>query len=393
MPLTHTAIKNAKPSAKSLKMFDGEGLYLEISPNGGKWWRFKYRFLDKEKRISLGTYPDTSLQKARERKTEMRQLLANGIDPSLHRQAYKASKIESQTNSFQVIAREWLERYEAKWTPAHRKKLLQRLENDIFPSLGTTPITNITAPALLSTLRKIEHRGAIETAHRALSNCSQIFRYAIATGRAERDTAADLRGALSPIKNTHFTAITDPKKVGALLRAMDDYDGSPIVTAALKLAPLFFVRPGELRQAKWADIDWEQSQWRYLVTKTKTDHIVPLSNQAIAILKSLYPITCQSEYIFPSARTRKRPMSDNAILAALRRLDISKEEMTGHGFRAMARTLLDEVLHVRPDYIEHQLAHAVRDPNGRAYNRTAFLPERKKMMQDWADYLDALKKS
>lgn len=391
MPLTNTAIKNTKPRDKAYKLFDGAGLYLEISPKGGKWWRLKYRYNGKEKRISLGVYPDISLKKARERRSDMRKLLTDNIDPSTHRQALKASRVEEQANSFEVVAREWLARYASKWSESHSKRLLRSLEKDIFPWLGATPITEITAPKLLGALQRIEQRGAIETAHRALSNCSQIFRYAIATGRSESDTAADLRGALSPVQKDHFAAIVEPEKVGALLRSFDQYQGSFIVQCALKLAPLVFVRPGELRQAKWADIDLEQAEWRYLVTKTKTDHIVPLSTQAVQILQELHPLTQNSEYVFPSARSNKRPMSDNAILSALRRLGIAKDEMTGHGFRAMARTILDEVLKVRPDYIEHQLAHAVRDPNGRAYNRTAFLPERKQMMQDWADYLDGLK--
>lgn len=242
-------------------------------------------------------------------------------------------------------------------------------------------------------IRRIEQRGALETAHRALGNCGQVFRYAVATGRAERDPTGDLKGALPPVKGTHFAAVTDSKKVGEVLQAIDAYEGTLIVRCALRLAPLVFVRPGELRHAEWADIDLDAAEWPYTVSKTNTQHIVPLSRQAVEILQELNPLTGQGQYVFPSARNPKgdRPMSDNAILAAMRRMGISKEEMSGHGFRAMARTILDEVLGFRPDFIEHQLAHAVRDPNGRAYNRTAHLPERRKMMQAWADYLDKLK--
>ena len=272
-----------------------------------------------------------------------------------------------------------------------RRTYLTRFERDIFPWVGTRPIADLTAPELLTTVRRIEKRGALETAHRALGNCGQVFRYAIATGRAKRDPSVDLRGALPPVKAEHFAAITDPKRVGALLRAIDGYEGSLTVRCALRLAPLVFVRPGELRHAEWAAMDLDGAEWRYTVTKTNTPHIVPLASQAVAILRELKPLTGRGRYVFSSARSSQRPMSDNAILAAMRRMGIAKDEMSGHGFRAMARTILDEVLSFRPDFIEHQLAHAVRDPNGRAYNRTAHLAERRKMMQAWADYLDKLK--
>jgi integrase len=269
------------------------------------------------------------------------------------------------------------------------------LERDIFPWIGGQPIANITPPQLLDVIRRIENRGAIETAHRALANCGQVFRYAVATGRAERDPSGDLRGALPPVKGTHFASVTELGKVTEVLRAMDNYEGTFPVQCALRLAPLVFVRPGELRHAQWADIDLDTAEWRYNVSKTDTQHIVPLAKQAITILLEIRPLTGHGRYVFPSARNPKgdRPMSDNAILAAMRRMGIGKDEMSGHGFRAMARTILDEVLGFRPDFIEHQLAHAVRDPNGRAYNRTAHLPARHKMMQEWADYLDKLKSS
>jgi integrase len=391
MPLTDTAVRNAKPAKKTAKLFDERGLYLEVSPAGGKWWRHKYRFEGKEKRLSLGVYPDVGLKEARERRDAARQLLARGVDPGEHRKAQKLARTEQAANSFEVVAREWIAKYATTWAASHSDRTLRRLERDVFPWIGSRPICDIHAPEVLTVLRRIEARGAGETAHRALSNCGQVFRYAVATGRADRDPSGDLRGALSRVKKSHFAAKTDPESVAGILRAMDGYMGTLPVRCAMRLAPLLFVRPGELRTAKWADMDLEEKQWRYTVTKTNTPHIVPLSRQAIQILKELHPVTGNGQYVFPSARSSARPMSDNAILAAMRRAGIDKEEMTGHGFRAVARTILDEVLGVRPDFIEHQLAHAVKDPNGRAYNRTAHLPERRKMMQQWADYLDRLK--
>jgi integrase len=393
MPLTNAAIKAAQPQAKPYKLADEKGMYLEVAPSGGKWWRLKYRFEGKEKRISLGTYPDVGLKEAREKRDEARKLLAAGVDPGESRKAQKAASTGDAINSFEVVAREWFSRQRSSWVDSHADKILSRLERDLFPWLGKRPIASITAPELLTTLRRIEERGAVETAHRALQNCGQIFRYAIVTGRAERDPTPALRGALAPVKQSHYPAITDPKAIGALLRAMDDYQGTLITRSALRLAPLVFVRPGELRKAEWTEIDLDAAQWNIPAARMKMrePHLVPLSTQAVAILRELHALTGRGRYVFPSARTGDRPMSDNAILSALRRMNIGKEEMTGHGFRAMARTVLDEVLHVRPDYIEHQLAHSVRDPNGRAYNRTAHLAERAKMMQMWADYLDELK--
>ena len=393
MPLTDVAIKKAKPEAKQRKLFDERGLFLIVTPKGGKWWRFKYRFEGKEKLLSLGTYPDVSLKDARERRDDARKQIAAGIDPSRHRKATKAANAQRNANSFEIITREWHEKHSPSWSENHAYRIIRRFERDIFPWIGNNPIADITPPQLLEAVRRIEERGALETAHRALSSCGQVFRYAIATGRAERDPSQDLRGALPPVKGQHFAAITDPNRVAELLRAIDSYTGTPVVKCALQLAPMVFVRPGELRKAEWQDVDLDLAEWRYTVTKTNSQHVVPLSDQAITILNTLKPITGHGKYIFPSARNPRgdRPMSDNAILAALRRMGIEKDEMSGHGFRAMARTILDEVLGFRPDFIEHQLAHAVRDPNGRAYNRTAHLPERKKMMQQWADYLDEIK--
>ncbi len=391
MSLTNTAIRNAKPRTKPVKLFDERGLYLEVSPAGGKWWRLKYRFGGKEKRLSLGVYPDVGLKDARDRRDASRKLLADGIDPSENRKATKSAQVDRASNSFEVVAREWFAKYGATWAANHGDRILRRFERDIFPWIGGRPISEVTAPDLLGVVRRIRDRGALDTAHRALGSCGQVFRYAVASGRCERDPSGDLRGALSPVKGKHFAATTEPKQLAGILRAMDGYEGMLTVQCALRLAPLVFVRPGELRMAEWKDIDLDVAEWRYIVTKTNTPHVVPLSRQAVEILRELQPLTGNGRFVFPGARTNRRPMSDNAILAAMRRMGIGKEEMSGNGFRAVARTILDEVLTVRPDLIEHQLAHAVRDPNGRAYNRTAHLPERRKMMQQWADYLDKLK--
>jgi len=390
--LTAIQVKQAKLSdgKKQIKLADGGGMYLLVKV-AGKYWRLDYRFDGKRKTLAMGTYPEVNLKDARERRDEARKLLANDIDPSEHRKAKKAAKVKRSANSFEVVAREWFAKHAPNWVPSHADRIIRRLERDIFPRIGGRPIADVTAPELLDAVRRIEKRGALETAHRALGNCGQVFRYAVATGRAERDPSGDLRGALPPVKSTHFASVTEPKKVAEVLRALDGYEGTFTVCCALRLAPLVFVRPGELRTAEWADIDLDAAEWRYTITKTNTQHIVPFSRQAVDILRELYSLTGHGRYVFPSARSIARPMSDNAILAAMRRMGVGKDEMTGHGFRAMARTILDEVLGFRPDFIEHQLAHAVRDPLGRAYNRTAHLPERKQMMQAWADYLDDLR--
>jgi integrase len=391
VPLTDKAIKNAKPRKKRVRLFDERALYLELSPKGGKWWRLKYRFDGKEKRLSLGVYPDVGLKAARDRRDAARKLLSDGIDPAAHRVAVSQARAEGAANSFEVVGREWHAKFSPGWAESHAVRVERVLERDIYPWIGGRPIAEVTPPELLSVIQRIEGRGALETAHRALGNCSQVFRYAVATGRLKSDPSRDLRGALPPFKGKHLAATTEPKRLAEILRAMDGYQGTFPVICAMRLAPLVFVRPGELRKAEWKDIDLDAAEWRYTVTKTDTDHIVPLSRQAVKILRELQPLTGQGRYVFPGARSSSRPMSDNAILAAMRRLEIGKEEMSGHGFRAVARTILDEVLGVRPDFIEHQLAHAVRDPNGRAYNRTAHLAERRAMMQQWADYLDELK--
>ncbi|MGO9446410.1 MAG: tyrosine-type recombinase/integrase [Thiobacillaceae bacterium] len=391
MALTDTAIRNAKPAGKPMKLTDEKGLFLLVTPTGGKWWRLKYRFDRKEKMLSLGVYPEVGLKDARDSRDEARKLLANGIDPSENRKAQKTARTELAGNSFEAVAREWFAKQSPGWVKGHADKVIARLETNIFPWLGSRPIGEITAPDLLQSLRRIEARGALETAHRALQICGQVFRYAVQTGRTQRDPSAALRGALIPWKPKHYPALTEPTKVAALLSSIDNYQGNLITRSALRLLPLVFVRPGELRQAKWEEIDLNTAEWRYTVTKTNTPHIVPLASQAVEILRELHDLTGRSVYAFPGLRSHDRPMSENTINAALRYMGYDQQVMTGHGFRAIARTLLDEVLRFEPHLIEHQLAHGVKDPLGRAYNRTKHLAERKKMMQAWADYLDTLK--
>lgn len=394
MSLTDTAIRKAKPADKPIRMFDGGGLYLEISPSGGKWWRLKYRYAEKEKRISLGVYPDTTLARAREKREEARKLLADGVDPGENKKAQKTVRKEVAANSFEVVAREWIAKQLPKWAPSQAKKVSGIFDNNVFPWIGARPISEIKPPELLATLRRMEDRGANETARRALQYCGMVFRFAVATGRSSRDITGDLKGALAPVITKHHATLIDPQKIGELLRAIDGYQGTLIVKCALKLAPLLFVRPGELRKATWAEIDLNRAEWNIPAERMKMReaHLVPLSTQALAVLRELHPLTGHGKFVFPGERSRERPMSDNSINAALRRLGYdTTAEITGHGFRAMARTILDEILGVRPDYIEHQLAHAVRDPNGRAYNRTAHLEARREMMQLWADYLDKLR--
>jgi integrase len=391
MSLTDTTIRNAKPAEKPYKLSDEKGLFVLVHPNGSKYWRCKYRFGGKEKGLAFGVYPEMGLKEARARRDEARKLLANGVDPGSVKKAQKAAKTERAANSFEVVGREWFGIWNTDKAASHSSKVIARLQNDVFPWLGGRPIAEIDTLEVLKVLRRIEGRGVIDTAHRAKESISQIFDYAVITKRAAHNPCFSLRKALTPIQHTHMAAITNPVEVGRLLRALDAFKGMYTVRAALLLAPLVFVRPGELRAAKWADIDMEKAEWGYLVSKTKTEHLVPLARQAVAILEELRPLTGHGEYVFPG-RDPKQPISNSTLNAALTRMGYNtKTEMTGHGFRAMARTLLAEELHQRPEIIEHQLAHAVPDALGTAYNRTKFLKERKAMMQEWADYLDKLK--
>jgi integrase len=389
--LTDTKLRAFKAKAKSYRVADSHGLVIEVRPTGAKVWRYRYRYAGKPSIVSLDEYPAKSLIDARAERDKLRKLVKAGTNPADAARAAKAARAEYAANTFGAIAAELIDKREREGKSAgtiYRER--QWLKKDLAPYLGTLPIKDVTVPVLLAALRRIESR-AVETAHRARGLCVQVFRYAVQTGRAERNVADDTRGALTAPKAGHFASITEPAQVAPLLRAMWNYTGTPAVNAAIKLAPILFVRPGELRTMRWADVDLDAAEWRYTTSKTGTAHIVPLASQAVGILRELHPLTSRSEYVFPSARGASRPMSENAINVALRTMGYDGETMTGHGFRAMARTILDEVLGFRPDYIEHQLAHAVRDPNGRAYNRTAHLPARHKMMQAWADYLDALR--
>lgn len=392
MPLTDVAVRTAKPKEKPYKLADERGLFLLVNPSGSKYWRLKFRVDGKEKLLSFGTYPDVSLREARERRDEAKKLMAAGVDPAENRKAQKAARVEELSNSFEVLCREWLIQRSDTVESAQTAKTLARMEKDVFPWLGRRPIADITAPEILSVLRRIDERGARYTAHRVRSEISRAFRYAIATGRAQRDPCPDLKGAIQPVKTEHMPAITNPKEAGELMRAIDGFRGTFVVKCALQLAPLLFVRPGELRKALWEDFDLDKGEWRYLVSKTQTDHLVPLSTQTISILRELHPLTGHLRYVFPG-RDPQKAMSEAAINAALRRMGYdTQREITGHGFRAMARTILHEELHFKPEVIEHQLAHKVPDALGAAYNRTRFIKERREMMQKWADYLFLIKK-
>jgi len=391
--LTDLKVKNTKPAEKQYKLFDGGGLFLLVTPTGGKLWRLKYRFGGIEKLMTLGAYPQITLSDARDKRVEAKKKIDAGIDPNEEKKAAKIKQIELIENTFQNIALDWHLKNQNEWTTGYAEAIIKRLKRDVFPVIGNRPIKEIRTSEILSVLETVEARGAIELTHRLKTLCGQIFRYAIASDKAENDPTVNLKGSLKPVPTRHHSAITEPENISGLMRAIDGYQGTFIVKCALQLSPLFFVRPGELRQAEWSEIDFESALWTIPAERMKmrASHIVPLSRQAIEILKSLHPFTGNAKYVFPSARSDARPMSNNAILAALRRMGFENDEMTPHGFRAMARTILDEVLQIRPDFIEHQLAHAVRDPNGRAYNRTSHLEERKRMMQVWADYLDGLK--
>ncbi len=394
MPLTDTAVRKAKlDKARAQKLYDARGLFLLVTPSGAKCWRFKYRFAGKEKLLALGTYPDVSLADARERRDDARKLVARDLDPGDVKKAQKAAEKEAGRNTFEAVAREWYIKHSPSWVEGHRTKIIARLERDVFPYIGRRAVSAVSAPEILALLRRIEARGALDTAHRAHQNVSAVLRYAVATGRAERDPAADLRGALPPAQEKHYPTISDPKGIGALMRAIVEYDGAPTTQCALRLAPLVFVRPGELRQAEWAEFDIRSAIWRIPAGKMKSriEHLVPLSRQALKVLQDLKPFTGDGRYLFPSIRTRNRPMSGNTINGSLRRLGYGKSEMTGHGFRSMASTVLNEE-GWNKDAIERQLAHAERDEVRGAYNKAEHLPERRKMMQSWADLLDKFAK-
>jgi len=393
MALTNLQVQKAEPREKPYKLSDSLGLYLFVTSKDQKYWRLDYRFGGKRKTLALGVYPNVTLAEARTKRDDAKKQIKNDIDPSHVKRATKIAKAQSQEDSFKALSIEWFNQKQVPWSESHRDRVERMLYKELFPQLGSLPIGDITAPELLACLRRIESRGVLETAKRAKQVAGQVFRYAVASGKAERDPSADLKDALATPIKTHLAAITDPKEVGKLLITLDDYQGTPEVATALKLAPLFFCRPKELRHMEWSEINFEKQEWFIPASKMKmkNDHIIPLCKQAIDELKQLLQLTGHRQYVFPSARSPKRPMSDNAVLSAMRRLGIPKEQMTGHGFRAMARTLLDEELGYRIEWIECQLAHAVKDANGRAYNRTTYLRQRKDMMQHWADYLDGLK--
>ncbi len=388
MKLTDTAIRNKKAAEKPFKLSDGNGLYLLVNPNGSRWWRFKYRFGGREKGLSFGVYPEVTLKLARDQREKARELVAKGVDPSLDRQQAKAA----DSDTFKGVYVEWLGKQEAKLAPVTLAKLKWMIETFALPRLGARPIGKVTARDILEVLRKIEERGKHETAHRTKQRIGQIFRYAVASGRAERDPTVDLRGALTSVTTKNRAAITDPTRIGELLRAIDGYEGQPATQAALKLAPLVFTRPGELRAAKWSEFDLDRAEWRIAAERMKMReaHVVPLSKQALAILRELEPLTGSGTHVFPSLLGDHRPMSENTVNAALRRMGYEKADMTGHGFRAMASTTLNE-LGWSPDVIELQLAHKERNKVRAAYNRAERLTDRRKMMQEWADHLDGLK--
>jgi integrase len=408
------AIKAVKPGDPRKRLNDGRGLYLLLFVKGGSHgWRLDYSIGGRRKTLSLGTYPDTGLALARAKADEARKLVSAGSDPSEVRKEGKAEAERVReaerradaglppVDSFEDVAREWHDTRKGEWSASYAGKILDRLVADVFPYVGARPVGAITPPELLKVLRRMESRGVIETAHRARENCSQVFRFAVATGRAERDPAQDLKDALRKPDVKHFAAITDPKRMGELLRACDTYAGTPVVRAALRLAPMLLLRPGELRHAQWSEIDLDAATWTVPAHRMKREkagkmagppHVVPLPTQAVEAFRDLQPLTGVSPYVFRGERHHDRPMSENTVNAALRAMGFPADEVTGHGFRASARTMLAERLNVDESVIEAQLAHSVKDSLGRAYNRTQFLEQRRTMMQQWADYLDRLRK-
>lgn len=368
-------------------------MYIYVKPDGGKFFYFKYRIFGKEKLVSIGKYGDISLSQARLKRDELRLRVKNGEDPSQTRLKDRLLKSTAAGQLFSDVADQFIEKQNSDWSPEHSKRMSRLLERDISPDLGRFPVTEITPTMVLGTLRKIEARQALETTHKAKNLCKQIFDYAIQTGRCESNPCSNLKGALKTSKSSHMAAILDPSRLGEILKMFDLYRGKPQTLAALKLAPMLFVRPGELVKARWNDINLETGEWRFIVSKRHVPHIVPLANQAVEILRNLQRITGFSPFVFPGERSPKtRPISTDTLRQAIRSLGVSNDELTTHGFRATARTLLEEVLRVPPKLIEHQQGRAVRDPLGPTYNRTTFIEDRKKMMQAWADYLGKLKK-
>jgi len=390
--LTVTAIRNAKPTDKVQRLFDGRGLYLEITPAGARYWRLKYRHAGKEKRLALGVFPVVSLAEARELREQARKAMREGRDPSAERKADKVRAVLSSETTFEGVAGQWLASQKKSMAAITYAKAERTLEAKVYPWLGARPMAEIDAPEVLAVLKRIEAGGAHETAHRVKARIGQVFRYAIAHGLATRDPSADLRGALAPVVSKSHAAVTEPAQVGDLLRALDGYAGQLATRCALRLAPLVFARPGELRHMEWAELDMAAAEWRIPAPKMKMReaHVVPLSSQAVAILGEVQALTGRGRYVFPGIRTATEPMSENTVNAALRRMGFDKDTMTGHGFRAMASTRLNE-MGWAPDVIERQLAHAERNKVRAAYNRAQYMAERKKMMQAWADYLDGLR--
>ncbi len=392
MALTVKEIEYAKPRDKEYKLYDEDGLHVLVKPSGSKYFHFKYLFGGGEKKISLGVFPGVTLAKAREDRDSARKLVSQGKDPSLERKKKKLAQAQAAGNTFEFVAREFLTK---KKYPDSTVE--ERLVKHVFPKIGSFLISEITPPQVLAVVQPLDDSGKNQTARRCLQTCGQVFRYAVITGRCAVDPTRDLRGALAISDPGNYAAITEPKQVGPLLLMIDGYGGTLTVRCALKLAPRVFVRPGELRKWKWEEVDFDAAEWRFVLSKQrrgkrKRELIVPLSRQALEILRILKPITGNSKYVFPSVRKGSdKPISDNTINAALRIMGVPPEEMCGHGFRAMARTILAEVLHVASEVIELQLGHLLKNPNGTAYDRTSFLPERREMMQKWADYLDVLK--
>ncbi|CAE6692379.1 tyrosine-type recombinase/integrase [Paraburkholderia nemoris] len=400
MPLSDAEIRRSVPRDKTYKLADGGGMYLEVRPNGSRYWRLKYRHSGKEKLLALGVYPTVTLKDAREKREAAKKKLANGVDPGEARKAEKRSAATNAENSFEAVAREWHTKFTVDQSESHAKRNLRRLEVHVFPYIGGRAISLIEPPETLEVLQRIEKKGTIETAHRVRSLIGQVMRYAIATGRAQRDVSADLRGAIRPASTKHHAAVTTADRIGELLRAIYGYTGTAVVTAALKLAPVVFQRPGEIRHAEWVEFDFACKMWTIPPGRMKrrkegkvngAAHLVPLSTQAVEILQDIQLLTGRGRYVFPSARGNKRPMSDMALSAAFKRMGIDAETAVPHGWRATARTVAVEVLKMPAEIVEMQLAHEVRDSLGRAYNRTQWLDERRDLMQRWADYLDTVR--